>query len=231
MTTSTRPRILIVEDDPFSQEVLTKILSEQDFEVVSVENGLRAMDCLRSGARFDVILSDWMMPNIDGVQLCSRIREDEKHRCTFFILLTSRENTEDKVRALDSGVDDYLTKPCHQEELIARVRAGIRIRTLQSELLQLENRVAVVQVAATAAHEINNPLTGIFGYLDLLEESIRSGGNREALLGYVERISNQATRIRDIVRRLSSLKDVQTKAYVGGQRILDLFPDEKEGKT
>ncbi|MCG3195929.1 MAG: response regulator [Candidatus Omnitrophica bacterium] len=230
MTAAAKPRILIVEDDPFSQQVLKKILSEQGFEVVTAENGARALDHLKAGPSFDVILSDWMMPNMDGVELCSRVKEDEALRGTFFILLTSREKTEDKVRALDLGVDDYLTKPCHQEELVARVRAGIRIRSLQSDLINLEKRVAVVQVAATAGHEINNPLTGIFGYLDLLEDSIRSGAAPEALLGYVERISKQATRIRDIVQRLSSLKEVQTKAYVGRQRILDLFPEDSEEK-
>jgi DNA-binding response OmpR family regulator len=227
VTETRRPRILIVEDEFHSKLLLERVLSNRNFEVFTAENGHQALDLLYSSGPVDVVLSDWMMPGMDGVQLCAEIKKREDLRRMFFILLTSRELTEDKVHALEAGVDDYLTKPCHQEELIARVRAGLRIRQLQEELLTLEKRVAVIQVAATAAHEINNPLTGVFGYLDLIQESIKSGADPKTLLDYLDRVAKQAERVRDIVAKLSTLRDVQTKPYIGKQEILDLHSGGK----
>lgn len=215
-------KILLVEDDPYALRMLDRILTQSGFSVVCATNGEQALEQLNRIGAVDVVISDWMMPMMDGVELCSRIKSDEAWRLTFFVLLTSREGTGDKVRALDAGVDDYLTKPCNQEELLARIRAGLRIRSLQRELLAMEKKVAIIQVAATAGHEINNPLTGILGYLDLLHEAIEAGEGPATLLKYVDRINGQVIRIRDIVLKLGSLKEVQTKSYVGRQQILDL---------
>jgi DNA-binding response OmpR family regulator len=222
VTDAKKSTVLVVDDDPHSKTLLEKILSERDLEVLSADNGYKALELLRGGPAVDLIISDWMMPAMDGVQLCAEVKSREELRQIYFILLTSRELTEDKVRALNAGVDDYLTKPCHQDELVARIRAGLRIRQLQSEVLLLEKNMAILQVAATAGHEINNPLTGIFGYMDLMQEAVKSGAESAVLLGYLEKMSRQAVRVRDIVAKLSSLREVHSKPYFGKQEILDL---------
>jgi len=218
-------KILIVEDDRYSRVLLERILTNRKLDITAASDGEEALGILAADGTFDIVLSDWMMPKLDGVELCARIKTDPKLRQVYFILLTSRSPTEDKVTALNAGVDDYVTKPCHQEELIARINAGLRIRSLQSDLMILEKDMAILQVAATAGHEINNPLTGIIGYLDLLREEIESDGDTAKLLGYLDRIAGQAERIRDVVSKLISLKDTQTKPYLGSQFMLDLHRD------
>jgi DNA-binding response OmpR family regulator len=219
---TTPPRILVVEDEPQSMHILERILTSNGFDVLTASGGNEAKELLTSSQPIDVVLSDWIMPVIDGVELCKWVKSSDRLRKTFFILVTIREETRDKVTGLDSGADDYVTKPYHEDELVARIRAGLRLQELQREVIELERKMAVVQVAATAAHEINNPLTGIFGYLDLLRASVESGATKEALLTYIDKISGQAVRVRDTVARLSTLKEVQTKEYLGKQRILDL---------
>ena len=227
-----KPRILVVEDEPHSRLILEKILSSNGYEILSACNAMEAKEFLTSGQPIDLILSDWIMPEIDGVELCKWVRASEELRKTFFIMVTVREETRDKVKGLDSGADDYVTKPYDEEELVARIRAGLRMQELQREVIELERKVAVVQLAATAAHEINNPLTGIFGYLDLLRTSVESGATTEALLCYLDKINSQAVRIRDTVANLYTLKEVQTKEYLGQQRILNLEPgaEDTDGK-
>jgi len=221
-----KPKILVVEDDPNSLKMLVRILTDRNFEAIPIDRSLTALESLENFRDIDLVLSDWMMPEIDGVELCSRIKKKPGFQSIYFILLTSRELTEDKVTALNAGVDDYLTKPYHQDELVARIRAGLRIRVLQKELLAMEKDMAIIQLAATAAHEINNPLTGIIGYLDLFKESLQSGDSKEQLLGYLERMSKQAFRIKDIVSKLSSLKEVRTKPYLDRMQIIDLHRED-----
>jgi len=215
-------KILIAEDDAYSRRLLEKILSGLGYHVEWATDGAEALAMLEKDPDFDLILSDWVMPHMDGVELCSRIKAREALRQIYFIVLSSRDMSEDKVNALDSGVDEYLTKPCNAEELRARVRAGLRIRKLQAEVLTLERRMAILQLATTAGHEINNPLTGVFGYLDLLREGLKNGEPTAEMLSYLKKMSDQTVRIRDVVSRLITLEEIQTKKYIGDQDMIDL---------
>ncbi|MCA9431638.1 MAG: hypothetical protein KC940_14095, partial [Candidatus Omnitrophica bacterium] len=118
--------------------------------------------------------------------------------------------------------DDYITKPCHHEELIARIRSGVRIRALQKELLSMEKRMSILQLATAAGHEINNPLTGVFGYLDLIRDGIESGLERDELINFLDKVSVQTERIRNIVTNLMTIKEIQVKPYLGNQSMIDL---------
>ena len=235
MINKPKPKILVVEDEVNSLRLLEKILSPLDCQVICAKDGVEALEILTQDPEYDLVLSDWVMPNLDGIELCKKIKEKESLRQIFFIILSSRDESQDKVSALDSGADEYLTKPCNPDELMARVRAGMRIRELQREVSDLERNMGILQLAATAGHEINNPLTGIFGYIDLLREAIQSGQPSEDLVGYVERMADQSRRIRDVVSRLISLSEVQTKRYLGGQEMIDLgtetFAAEKTEET
>ena len=215
-------KILIAEDEVYSRRLLEKILSGLGYHVEWALDGAEALAKLEKDPDFDLVISDWVMPHMDGVELCSKIKSREPLRQIYFIVLSSRDMSEDKVNALDRGVDEYLTKPCNAEELRARVRAGLRIRKLQAEVLTLERKMAILQLATTAGHEINNPLTGVFGYLDLLREGLESGEPAEELVDYIKKMSGQAVRIRDVVSRLITIEEIQTKKYIGDQDMIDL---------
>lgn len=128
-------RILIAEDDPFTLTILQKRLVKGGYEVATATNGREGLQKVEE-FKPDLILSDWMMPEMDGKEFCQRVKEDFQARSIYFILLTAKDKFEDKVSALDTGADEYLVKPCDGRELMARLRAAERILRLQQQLSQ-----------------------------------------------------------------------------------------------
>lgn len=126
-------RILVVEDDPFFQRVLTKRLEAEGYSVQTASDGREGLKAIVSFEP-DLVLSDWMMPQVDGLELCQAVKTGLREAAPYFILLTARGEINDKLLALETGADDYLVKPCDQGELMARVRAGLRIILLTQEL-------------------------------------------------------------------------------------------------
>lgn len=121
---SSRVPIIIAEDDPVSQTVVTALLRRAGYDPIVTSNGSDAMTALRLQQKPCVAIVDWMMPVMDGAEVCRRVRESGK--LVHIIMLTARDRKEDAVEALDAGADDYLVKPFDSGELLARVRAGMR---------------------------------------------------------------------------------------------------------
>ena len=128
-------RVLVVEDDPFTLTILKKRLLKEGHEIATAINGREGLEKVDS-FRPDLILSDWMMPEMDGYQFCQEIRKRPDGQNLYFILLTAKDKNEDKVSALDTGADEYLVKPCDGRELMARLRAAHRLLKLQKDLAQ-----------------------------------------------------------------------------------------------
>ena len=127
-------KILIADDDAVTQRLLEKTLEHAGYEVVVVENGRKALECLsrQNGPR--LALLDWLMPGLNGVEVCREMRRHSEYPYTYIILLTARTSKEDVVTGLEAGADDYMTKPCDAEELKARLRSGERILKLEDKL-------------------------------------------------------------------------------------------------
>ncbi len=143
-------RVLLAEDDAVSRRVVETFLARWGFEVVAVSDGDEAWRILQGSDAPNFIILDWMMPGVGGVELCRRVRERGHPSPAYIILLTARTSREDIVSGLESGADDYVTKPFHNEELRARVRGGARIVELQTSLAQrvreLEEALARVRL-------------------------------------------------------------------------------------
>jgi len=138
-------RILVVEDDPYFQRVLLKRLAAEGYQVQAASDGREGMKAIVTFEP-DLVISDWMMPQLDGLELCQSVKTGLQETAPYFILLTAKGEISDRLLALDTGADDYLVKPCDQGELLARVRAGLRIVLLTQEM-----RRAVVDLAALRA--------------------------------------------------------------------------------
>ena len=129
-------RILVAEDDAISRTLLERTLQRAGYAVISVENGTQAVAELIKQDAPRLALLDWIMPEMDGVEVCREIRCRKKQAYTYLILLSSRESKEDIVAGLGSGADDYLTKPFDADELKARLRTGHRILELEDHLVE-----------------------------------------------------------------------------------------------
>jgi phosphoserine phosphatase RsbU/P len=142
-------KVLIAEDDAISSRVLEARLIKWGYEVVKTTNGREAYEELSRKDAPRIAILDWMMPEMDGVEVCKKIRALPSKEVVYIILLTAKATKENIVEGLDAGADDYLLKPFHDEELRARLQTGIRITRLQSDLsariAQLEDALSKVK--------------------------------------------------------------------------------------
>jgi diguanylate cyclase (GGDEF)-like protein len=153
--------ILVVDDDIVSRTVVQKYLLKAGFEVLCAGNGKEAM-AIFNRQFCPIDLTDWMMPDITGTQKCRMIRETKTDGYVFIILITSRDSKTDIVSGLEAGADDYLTKPIHQAELIARIHTGVRILELEKSLKSANDEIRLLS--------ITDPLTGCFNRAYLGEQ-------------------------------------------------------------
>jgi sigma-B regulation protein RsbU (phosphoserine phosphatase) len=162
-------RILIAEDDPLSRTVLVRMLQKWGHEVVVTHDGRSAWEGLQGEEAPKLAILDWMMPEMDGLEVCRRVRELDAAEPTYLILLTAKDQIGDIVEGLDSGANDYLIKPYDWRELQSRLRVGERMVSLQQDLAQ---RVRELQYAMSKIHELQE-LIPICSYC----KKVRDDGN------------------------------------------------------
>lgn len=135
-------RILIAEDDAIPRRLLQATLMKAGHDVVSACDGVEAWQILRSADAPRLAIVDWLMPNMDGVEVCRRVRQQQASPYTYLILLTSKDRKEDLIAGLEAGADDYLIKPFDPQELQVRLRTGQRILDLQAALFASMDQLA-----------------------------------------------------------------------------------------
>ncbi len=219
---TSKPMALVVDDNADMRDYVTEILSH-DYRVETAENGLEALEAARVG-RPDVIVSDIMMPEMDGLELVSRLKADEALRNVPIILLTAKASREEVVTGLDSGADDYLGKPFGPTELKARVHAAVRLRRAfqrleasleelrktQEQLVQASKMAAMGTLIAGLSHELNNPLAAISMNTQLLANmrGLDEPAAQKALsriVAQTERCARLVTALLDFSRRKPSV--------------------------
>jgi len=127
-------KILIAEDESITRRMLKGMLVKWGYDVVTACDGKEAWEILQTDDAPQLVILDWMMPGMDGVEICRKVREFTTPSLTYIILLTAKDTKEDIVLGLGAGADDYISKPFEREELQARVQVGARVVGLQSAL-------------------------------------------------------------------------------------------------
>lgn len=139
---ASNPFILIVDDNPNNLQVLGSILEGKGYEVALAQNGLLALDFIKK-EKPDLILLDIMMPEINGYEICKKLKEDNETKDVPVIFLTAKTETEDIVRGFDVGAVDYILKPFNSAELLARIRTHIKLRQAQKEIQLLRGIIPI----------------------------------------------------------------------------------------
>ncbi|MHC4339048.1 MAG: GGDEF domain-containing response regulator [Planctomycetota bacterium] len=221
--------VLVAEDDRFYRRILAKRLEAEGHRVTLTANGGEAWEAIRLD-RPNLLLSDWMMPLVDGYELCRRVKSDPKLRSIYCILLTAKDQTEDKVSALDLGADEYVVKPCDERELMAHVRRGLRTQrrtqrleeqSITDPLTQLRNRRCLDQRMAeevSRSRRSGTPLSLVYIDLDHFKRVNDRFGHLigDEVLTLVGKTLHERVRLGEVAAR------------IGGDEFAVLLPDTKE---
>ncbi|MFT3924093.1 MAG: ATP-binding protein [Myxococcales bacterium] len=203
------PLVALIEDDDEMREIIGNALSTV-YRVRSAVNGREGLALIQD-VRPDAVVSDVMMPELDGYELCRELRRRDDMRQVPVLLLTARGDVEHAMEGFEAGADDYVTKPFHPRELLARVGVQVRMRRMVSELAHRERLVALGVLAASMAHQIRSPLTSISAGLPLLERRLGNaldGKNRDLLRSIME----SGERIEQQIADLLSLSRVDQES-------------------
>ena len=224
---------LIADDDDIMRLLLETATRASGHEVTTARDGEEAW-AIYQRDRQPLVLLDWQMPRLDGLEVCRRIRELDREHETFVAMVTSRDADQDLLRVLDAGADEYVFKPVSPEQFRARLTIAERRidqqrqrRVTEAALAEARWLAGIGETTLALQHEINNPLAALLGNVSLIEANVLSADEtREA----IDVIGVQARRIAAVVKRLQALRDPQSVEYVEGSRMLDLRGRDSSGR-
>lgn len=217
-------RILIAEDEQTTRRLLERKLRDWGYETVAVSNGNQAWEFLQKKNHPKLILLDRLMPGLDGVEICRRLKSSNTG-LSYVILLTSLTEKDEIAQGLDAGADDYISKPFHPKELRARINVGRRMLELQSTLSEKERLQGVLEMAGAVCHEMNQPMQTVLGLCELLQmDADKNAPFHKTLIKIMEKIEEMGI----ITTKLMKITSYQTKPYLKGQ-IVDIDGSLKNG--
>ena len=241
-------KILVVDDDEVAMELLRMQLASAGYDVLCANNGIKALSLLaETSAR--IIISDWLMPKMDGLNVCRQVRAMYEGRMVYFIMLTVQSHKKQLLEAFDVGVDDFLCKPFHEGELLARVRAGVRLVQMydqlnlrQSALAQSNNELSQLNERLKQA-AITDDLTRLMNRRqamlrlgELWSETRRTGQPLSAAIIDVDHfkdINDHYGHLRgdEVLQRiattmLTTMRNGDCLYRLGGEEFLMLFPKQ-----
>jgi CheY-like chemotaxis protein len=199
-------KILIVDDQPVNVQLLMRKLEREEFAVEGVYSGQEALDSV-ARAHPDLILLDVMMPDMDGIEVCTRLQKNEGTRGIPVIFVTARGAKEHKIEGLSAGAVDYITKPVDLDEMVARVRTQLRVVDLQRRLSESRRAATIGAVTQGIAHNLNNMLAIVLGYVDLIKLQYNKPENVKNNAASIEKA---VKRIAGVIKQLNALV-IQTR--------------------
>jgi DNA-binding response OmpR family regulator len=218
-------KVLIADDSPLIRRLIEVAVLDRGHEVISVEDGAAAWSMFER-EHPPLVIVDWQMPELDGLEVCRRIRTSPEARDVFLLVVTGRIDGDDVVNALDAGADDYLFKPFTPSSITARLEIAERriaandARWAAEEALSNAQWMAGIgQTALAIQHEINNPLAALLGNVQLMLMDDALPADVRAL---GDDMLAQARRVANVVKRLSQLGTPKTVEYLTGEPMLDL---------
>jgi sigma-B regulation protein RsbU (phosphoserine phosphatase) len=214
--------LLLIDDDPDLVTTLQLRLQEEGYTVAAAQNSVAGWKEMER-TNPDVILVDWEMPEMSGIELIKLIKADPVHRARYIVMITGRSGTDSIVRGLDSGADDFLNKPFEIQELLARIRSGMRICELERRIAEETKKLTVLEMALSVADKIGNPIAAARLHQQILEDhpDLAHAGEILESLRSIGSLLNEAL---EIINQFQVLKNPHSIPAPGGRTMI--APDE-----
>ena len=213
--------VIVADDDDITRLLLGAALTNLGHNVRAASNGREAWEAWQTG-EFPFVISDWMMPDLDGLEFCRRIRAERRKDYTYIVLLTARSGKTNFLEAMTAGADDFITKPFEEDALAARVRVAERIRQLHADLsaanTDLERRVrertaeleaalqAKGEFLSRASHELRTPMNHVLGFAQVLQRQALT----KAQAGSVQQILTSGQHLLQLIDRILLVSKAKT---------------------
>ena len=214
------PLILIVDDVEENLQVLGNTLNKNNYRISFATNGNEALNTLKK-IEPQLILLDIMMPGLDGFETCKQIKANEKTKDIPIIFLTAKTEQTEIVKAFNYGAVDYVKKPFNTPELLARIKTHIELHQAKNTIARMKEKEMFNAMVITANHQINQPLTALTLYLQLIEDDKEnvitaiSSDNMKKMYGSIKTIKNILVKLREI-------QDPEYTEYVNDLKMVDL---------
>lgn len=211
--------ILVVDDLPANRHILRILLTHAGYRVLTAGNGREALDMIEA-EKPGLILLDVVMPLMSGTEVLRELKRREEMRLIPVILLSVQSEVSDRIDGLTQGADDYIGKPYNHEELLAKIRALLKIRDLNEQLRQAEKLAVLAQVAVSVNHQVNNPLSSILYGAELIEMSL--SGDGAEIREQLKVIRESVEQIKSVMGRLRGATEVVPVQYLKDIQMLKL---------
>jgi len=209
-----KARILVVDDDQEMLDLLKFELSMDGYETVQASTGQQALEAVRAGgSSFDLVLLDLFLPDLSGYEICAKIKINPETRSVPVMLITSLKDPKTKVKGLDTGADEFITKPFDRVELLARVRSLIRVSHLHKALEKSLRECAHLQnvkdqLYRLVIHDLRGPVTSVLGAMELLRNEIEAG-NKDRSLWLLKKAGRASESILEMVETLVDIERME----------------------
>ncbi len=197
-------KILVVDDTIEIVTITKKLLTNIGYDVITAGDGEEGLEKALQELP-DLVVSDVMMPKMDGLEVCRRLKEKEETRLIPVVLLTSKDYVEDKVNGLESGADDYITKPFEAKEFVARIKGMVERRKYRDKVEEEGTLDALEKMLDGVAHEVRNPIVAIGGFARRIRDSLPPG---DRIRTYAQHITHEAERLETMLREIISMKSL-----------------------
>lgn len=219
-------KLVFVEDDSVTRTIVMAAMKDKGISARFARNGVEAYEmCLESPP--DIILSDWYMPEMDGIEFLHKVREKPELESAYFIMLTAQQSPSEVAKVLTLGADDYIKKPVSLQELIARIRTGYRVVSLLRELNQQHRRAVeterlkvMMESTGAASHHLSQPLTALILNLEMMLEEQKFDPST------IEECLQLSNWMQKIVSKFQEMDEYRTEPYFSESNILDIGLDQ-----
>ncbi|MCK4515647.1 MAG: response regulator [Spirochaetaceae bacterium] len=212
-------KVLIADDSQTSRTRLTQLLHRWGYEIQVANDGEEAWQILMRPDHPEMVILDWVMPGIDGVDLCKRIRREPNRKDIYIIILSAKSNRKDIHLGIHAGANDYILKSQDDQDLKIRLEAGRRIVELKHELSQKQKMQGALELAGGICHELNQPLQVLLGYSELLMAACDA---KHPEYDALTEIKKPADRIAASTTQLMNITRYEIRDYLGGQKIMNI---------